>query len=191
MAKKAVKKTVKRAPKKAVKKTARSQFILPKKMSKLIDIGLRDLRATEKMNNFIIDMDTYFHPTKLECRIDEYDKVIKTEPACVVCFAGSVMAQTLKAPITGRDLDPVDFDGNSRQLEALNGLRCGSTTSAAIELGLLDENHGYDYEKMDFTPAYKKLSKLDMDIPQYDMDNPEPFHKAMIKFRNKLAKAGY
>jgi hypothetical protein len=87
------------------------------KLSELIEIGLNDLEKCEKSNEYEVDMSKWheFNPN-LE--------------KCMVCFAGSVMAQTLDSFI-GDDLTPSKFDEDwGRRLNALNQVRMGNLITA-------------------------------------------------------------
>lgn len=80
--------------------------ILPKIPSKLLFIGLADLRKCEEDERYDINM-TFWHNPK--------------EDVCVVCLAGAVMAQTLGVPID--EYAEPDVGVNANQLFALNFLR--------------------------------------------------------------------
>jgi hypothetical protein len=162
--------------KKVVKKVSKKKVILPRKLSSLIGIALRDLRKAEKSDKYIISMESTFHsPTTVTCTANHGEILVKEQQACVICAAGSVMAFSLNAGNVERS--PGDFVGNSAQLDAIDFLRKGNATAAAEELNI--------------THKYEILEKLDSWIPDYDRNNPEPFHKAMIEFQAKLKKAGY
>ena len=169
--------------------------ILPRKMSALIKIALADIRKAEKAEDMIIDMNVWFEPAEIVCRVDgltnggvDYSDtaVISRTPACIVCAAGSVMRYSLEADITDDSVSTDSFPGNKDQLYAIDYLRSGEVLSAAIQLGLIKR------DVFGEIPAWKynKFSKFDTHIPGYWRSNPEPFHKTMEKLRQKLIKAG-
>ena len=95
---------------------------LPNKPSALILLALKDLRETERLKKYVVDMGIWHEP------IDE--------GKCLVCLAGSVMCRTLKAS-PDRHLDPEDFGSkNSVKLRALDHLRSGQISQALDSLGL-------------------------------------------------------
>ncbi len=131
-----------------------------KKMSRLIKIALADLAKVERSKKYVVDMDAWHGP------VDDGDEV-----RCAVCFAGSVMAKSLKENLT-RSFDPTNFI-SSRQLYALNYLRHGYTRSAACELGV----------DMDKAAPYIRY------ITPYE-DSPTQFKKDMRKLAKDLEEAG-
>lgn len=84
---------------------------LPEKLSACILLALKDLEKTEKDKRYYIDFDNDFHTPNGKC---------------VVCFAGSVMAQTLKVPIED-EVGPANFSNhNANRLRALDAIRSGN-----------------------------------------------------------------
>jgi hypothetical protein len=177
MAKKAKKRPVAKA-----KAKRKQQVILPKKLSALIKIALRDIRKAEALpKQFIVEMSDWYAPENVECRTRD-DILIETHKICSVCAAGSVMAFSLGArknhPNEG--LSPCRFPRNEKQLNAINELREGSASQAYYCLGLK------------FTPEDSEtLEELNTGIPNYDREDPEPFHEAMTDFQESLKEAGY
>jgi hypothetical protein len=171
--------------KKIAKKVSKKQVILPKKLSSLIGIALRDLRKAEKSDKYIIAMESTFHlPTTVTCTANDGELLISEQDACIICAAGSVMAFSLNTGI-GMEKTPSDFAGNTHQLQAIDSLRMGHARIAMDDLEMpYDDDLKMPYD-------YEKLRKCEMRIPDYNRDNPESFHKAMIKFQAKLKKAGY
>lgn len=107
---------------------------------------------------------------------------IKRQPACVLCAAGAVMAFSLKADFT-KSLSPSNFGKNELQLDAIDSLRIGHVVNAYTSIN--------GWSSLDNKPELEeKLGKLEAHIPDYDRDNPEPFHKAMTKLGQRLRKAG-
>lgn len=175
-----VKKSKKRVVKKAKAKAAK--VILPTKMSKLIGIALTDLKKAEKQSHkYAVDMGDWYNPNaQLSCKTPN-GAVVAVHKVCTVCFAGAVMAFSLPKPRSKGDLQPENFRGNRDQLLALNSLRLGHANAAGDALGLCAYGDA----------TYDELGHLNTNIPDYDALNPKPFHDAMVKFKTKLAKAGY
>lgn len=166
-------KTKKRVVKKAGKK---KPVILPRKMSSLIRIALRDIRKVENSNKFVIEMGSWFTPTEITCKTDN-GAVISEYKSCAVCAAGSVMAFSLGASKKfNQELTPSEFTGNTSQLSAIDSLRVGEVHDASNELGIVISGD---------------RSRFDTHVPEYDAMEPELFHKAMTKLQTRLAKAGY
>jgi hypothetical protein len=96
--------------------------VLPDRPSELILLALSDLEAVEKMPGYKVDMETWHHyyPSESSCSV--------STPVCHVCFAGAVMANTLKVPITDcvhpEDSMWLDED-TTLKLLALNSFREG------------------------------------------------------------------
>jgi hypothetical protein len=171
----------KKAKKAVVKKV--KMRILPRKMSSLIKIALADLRKAEQdREKCAISMtDTWFLRDEATCTvtIENQPRIISEHPICVMCLAGVVIGFSLGA-IKNEKINsagPSDFEKNEGQLESLDCLRTGDVWGAASYLGV-------DIEK-------GAVSKFYVSIPEYDADDPEPFHKAMDKLRQKLIKGGY
>lgn len=83
---------------------------LPDKPSELCRVALADLAKCRQDPRYIIDMMQWHEP---------YD-----EDHCVVCLAGSVMAQTFNVPID-EECRPNQFGVDRRKLHALDEFREG------------------------------------------------------------------
>ncbi len=84
---------------------------LPNTLQELIEVALADAEACKADPKYVLNMSVWH--TKID------DK-------CYVCFAGAVMAQTLKVP-TRMIYYPADFDYDTEhKLEALNYVRMGT-----------------------------------------------------------------
>ena len=94
---------------------------LTKVPHELIRLAIADLEKTEKDPRYVIDMGEWHAP--------------QNDGVCAVCLAGSVMAQTLKAPINDF-LEPYDDRSNWHQYEALDWFRSGAIEEAFRVLGL-------------------------------------------------------
>ena len=130
---------------------------LPSKPSALIRVALADLQKCEKDKRYGIDMGDWHQPHAKLC--------------CVVCLAGSVMAQSLGAQI-GESRTPDDWSNTvARQLFALDDFRQGDVSDGLEVLG--------------FSSERRKTS-----IPEYEHDDPVPFHKAMNDMADMLEREG-
>ncbi len=168
---------------KAKTKVRKKPVILPKKLSALIKIALKDLRKAEALpKKFIVEMDDWFVPEDVVCETKNGTE-FERHKICTVCAAGSVMAFSLGMGEDKRFLAPEKFPRNEGQLHAINDLRCGEVDHAAFSLGLVAPDDYGDYD-------FNAFNKFNCVIPEYNRKNPEPFHKAMTKLQEKLVKAG-
>lgn len=89
---------------------------LPDKLSDMIRVALKDLADVRANPAYRVNLSTYHTP--------KYG-------VCVVCFAGSVMAQTLAAS-PDKDIFPGDILPRraSSKLYALDAIRCGDIKTA-------------------------------------------------------------
>lgn len=177
---------------KAKKRTTRKsrKVILPMKLSSLIKICLKDIRRAEATPTCIINMDEWFEREIAECAISN-GMVVETHEYCIMCAAGSVMAFTLGA-LTKKEhatAYPSDFPDNAQQLQAIDELRCGQVSGAARCIWPDTENVEWGQQSKN-DKKLDQVAKFNCNIPDYDRDKPEPFHKAMTKLQEKLAKAG-
>lgn len=178
------------AKKAKVKLARKKPVILPRVMSKLIDIALKDIRKVEKMKSkYAIDMGDWYDPNaQLVCSVGD-NSVISRTKICSVCAAGSVMAFSLNAK-GNRELTPDSFPKNADQLHAINALRVGSVLSA-YQVLFPDEGVSDYTQDSERRKKANQLIELGDDIPEYEPMEPEPFHKALKKLQAKLQKAGY
>lgn len=173
--------------KKAAKKAAK-KIILPKKMSSLIKIALRDIRLAEESEDYVINMNRWHVPKDAVCTLEENPaEVIKRHQVCSVCAAGAVMAFSLKAP-KNKELEPEKFKGNETQLEALDSLREGDVGEAADRLELKGT---YDCDKGNYRGG-KEINYFNYNtgIVYYGLETREEFHREMTKLQVRLKKAG-
>lgn len=83
--------------------------------SQLLELALRDLEAVEQLPDYCVDMSCW-HTRKT------------ARHPCLVCLAGSVMANTLGMPLD-ESAGPGAFSERTRHyLEALEDFRCGCVT---------------------------------------------------------------
>lgn len=131
---------------------------LPNKLSELIRLSLYDLKLVEKDKRYKVDM-SYFHNPGLK--------------KCSVCLAGAVMAKSLKLSLD-KDFCYSNFtDDENKKVIAINSLRLGFITSAAVELG----------------KNLYKFEKYDRNITDYHY-NKSKFKKEMLKLAKDLEKDG-
>lgn len=168
------------------KRAKKKPVILPMKMSALIKVALKDIRRAERTDKIVVDMSDWFNPdNEVTCQTQS-GAILEEYKVCTMCAAGSVMAFTLGALKRDKYLQPDDYPKNEKQLYAINDLRGGGVSQAAMSLGLIDTD---DYGVLDEV-AVTKYRKLNRNIPDYDRKKPEPFHKAMGQLQAKLEKAG-
>ena len=132
---------------------------LPDKPSELIMVALKDLNACDRSRTYTVDMKTWH----------SYDIGSNT---CVVCLAGSVMAQTLKVAndrSTSPDFFPTEIDD---KLNALNDFRQGYVSLGLYSMGLRSEQD----------PAFVHITSFEEDKEKFFMD--------MTDMANRLAQVG-
>ena len=101
---------------------------LPELMSVLITVALADLEAAENTPTLKVDMNYWHSP--------QQGKAIEL---CYVCFAGSVMAQTLGVSDI-ENVNPDDFSRwNRSRLQALDCIRYGNLSDAFNEMFPLED----------------------------------------------------
>lgn len=134
-----------------------NDILLPETPSELIMLALKDLVTVRNLPGYVIDMD-YWH------------KPFKILKICMVCFAGAVIASTLKLSKYEGTV-PSDFtEDTCTKLIMLDMFRGGK-----IEFGL---------SLIGITVSYPDLRP-----PEYK-DDPEGFLMAMTDLANDLALKG-
>ena len=156
---------------------------LPKTPSALIRAALRDLRACEADDRYVVDMDEWHGPAT-----DDRGKEV-----CKVSLAGAVMAQTLGLPreqfIYCADLD---LQHSRRVKDGLHALDC-------FQRGLLKEGlrrmkkdieeipTHEEYEKYGWVTDYDPTDPAEWEQfawgSEYEESDPDKFHREM----NELA----
>lgn len=144
---------------------------LPDKPSDLIELALADLEKVEATPElYRVTMGTWYYRAK-------------DEKHCLVCLAGSVMAQTLGCGALGSHrsdwsgLEPSDFQGDlPDKLRALDYFRVGEV---AYALGLM--NIALDALPRDLH---------DVEISEYVAGDAEPFKADMRRLAADLREAG-
>lgn len=130
----------------------RNDPVLPRKLSELIELGLKSLEECENDPDYKIDM--------LNWHLNDSDQV------CKVCLSGSIMAKILRVE-KNEDLSPRDLvfkhDLNYDDcdaLEALNDLRCGSVCMAAQ---IIDNNYSDDQKAWLLMDGNRTITQYDQD----------------------------
>lgn len=135
---------------------------LPGRPSRLIRRALRDLREVERSPDYEVDMGEWHTPSH--------------DGTCAVCLAGSVMAISLELAVD--ELATPGHGDMSRRdsckLEALDEFRVGH-----VARGLLAMSRDWPVG----VPS-------ELDVPEYDEDEPGPFHHAMQNMADLLREAG-
>ena len=143
---------------------------LPTTPGALIRAALRDLRACERDDRYVVDMDDCHAPIT-----DDGGRKV-----CRVGLAGAVLAQTLGEPhdlaIEDDDLEQYGCDVKN-DLRALDHFRFGE-----LDLGLFFL--GYDADKLS-----EEYEKCDSEVV-YDPADPDKFHREMNELADYLESQG-
>lgn len=114
---------------------------LPDKLSDLIDLAVDDLEKCERDDRYKVHMGFWHSPPI----IDYFGAQTNNKSKCLVCLAGSVMAQTLNEPID-ISVYPCNYDTRTEsKLIALNAVRNYHLESAHFELSADILPHVEDY----------------------------------------------
>jgi hypothetical protein len=137
---------------------------LPNKPSALIRLAVADLTAVEKQKKkFEIRMNQWFTPNS---ELEDDPKKKK----CYVCFAGSVMANTMKLdPEEYQEPYTVDDEDAEKKLYALNDFREGHIEEGLGVMGI------------DLPPFLAS----EVEVVMYE-DNKAVFKKQMLKLADVL-----
>ncbi len=120
---------------------------LPVKLSDLVDLALDDLEKVEKDPRYMVRMSSWHVSPDIMMLRGE-------EPKCGVCFAGAVMAMTMKVPLDRTieffDEVPDDFEPTPlkwRKYQALDRFRRGQVDVAIAQLRGDDDCDNYSRER--------------------------------------------
>jgi hypothetical protein len=152
---------------------------LPKKMSTLLLLAVKDLSKVEKRKDYRIDMNVWHSASGAVGKFGNQTK------QCAVCFAGSVISNTLGLdkdktyvpadPFGEYFSDNIEFDQETIQkLYALNFLRQGYLYDAAREMGVTLPGNFKDYRR----------------VVQYNKRNRRRFKLQMRQIARDLKKVG-
>mgnify|MGYP006107349089 CR=1 FL=1 len=135
----------------------KEEIRLPEKLSDYIKLALKDEKKVFDSPLYEMDMETYHSKTE-------------TNGLCRVCFAGAVIAGTLKTPHQNYAA-PTNFDIHTRtRLRALDEIRRGRISMALDQIDIPEEMHPEPYF---------------MGIENY-YDNREGWRKDMFRIANHL-----
>lgn len=138
-----------------------TKTVLPGKPSELITLAMDDLNRAERSDKYSVSMSNWHYP-------------MQGGERCYVCFAGAVMAMTMKVPIDFEIDSPDQFLGaNSNKLASLDYFRLGNVRAAFGELGRSEE----------------RGEEFDRNIPSY-IFKKRAFKLAMRRLARDLEKAG-
>ncbi len=149
-------------------KTFKTFGKLSGKPSELLSVALKDLEKVEQTTNYVVNMDNWYTNIKGNC---------------AVCFAGSVMANTLKVQTNNllkknhdavKELCPDNFNQELLALKALDNFREGRLAAGFTNLGL-------EYP-ISFEPEVK--------LVDYNK-NPQVFKVQMKNLIKQLKTQGY
>lgn len=154
---------------------------LPRKLSATIRVALNDLKKVENSKRFSVDMGSWF------------SKYQPNRP-CHVCFAGAVMANTLKLPLSAlryqregmtfyNEVHPGSFNDRIRdKLKALNCVRSYNISRA------VDTFYGVDSPQTQKYNAHDRVA-IEGFYPAYEED-PEAWHRNMLRIADHLESIG-
>lgn len=144
---------------------------LPNKPSELIKVALADLAKCERSKKYVIEMGNWH--------------VLRPNNKCEVCFAGAVMAKTLKLGGISLDADwvPRNFgchfdEDTASKLYALDDLRTGDIAEALDVLKVLE-----------VPSSARALVTEGMEVCDY-RKNKAQFKRDMNRLAKELSKYG-
>lgn len=125
-----------------------------KKLSKVLSTAivqaLKDLELCMADPDYVINFDQWHRPTSIDSQFTKGGMTI-----CRVCYAGSVMAQTLKVS-KNENITPNYFPPDVRKmLNALDAVRRGSISYALTYLDKKVDFEDVNVDQKDF-PTFKK-----------------------------------
>lgn len=106
---------------------------LPARLSALLRLAVADAQKCELDPKYELNMHVWYCPPRKSAVENLGSR------KCLVCMAGSVIAQTLPRPADYNEdyVVPSDFDGiTERRLEAIDAIRSGSVSAALGVLGV-------------------------------------------------------
>ncbi len=146
---------------------------LPDLPSDLILVALADLEAVERSKRYNIN-------------VNEWHKPVRFSNTCAVCFAGSVIAKTLKTDPT-TTVDPFSFDGDTAdKLSALNSFRQGFIKEGLLEMQLAPT----DLWESVVSPGSTYNDDQIFPVPPYSKKNAKQFKAALMDIAGILKSEG-
>ena len=152
----------------------------PKSLSDNIIMALKDLDDSEKDENYVIDMDHWHKPEKMG----------NQGIICNVCFAGAVLAKTLrlKNDIIVNDFSRLPIDW-MLALQALDDVRIYDIGAALRTFypGMHEDDIKAAEKMVMYQLDFEQLQKQENEAYE---DNPMLFKSNMRKIANELKKLG-
>lgn len=99
---------------------------LPKKLSELILLAVKDCKRAQKNNHYVLDMKALHDGSDPK--------------KCHVCMAGAVLAFTVKIPRTTLNLQLIQNLKIQRPIDAIDSVRLGSIFYALQSLGVMSDD---------------------------------------------------
>lgn len=158
---------------------------LPNKVSELIRVAVADAKKVEKNPNYQFNMSVWHNPqTAYDLLTDRITKTGK----CEVCFAGSVIACTLKTKPT-IEISPQDFDFDTdKKLALLDEIRCGNIALITNDIDLEDN---FYYLKPIIGKINLTVEKVNELISsKYDENNGKAPWSTYLRAATMLEKVG-
>lgn len=147
---------------------------LPRRLSEVIRVALRDLASVERSRAYVVDMSNWHWASA------------SPRAVCHVCLAGAVMARTLgadRSETVGPNIARTKWD--ERRLYALDAARRGELDKALVDEMELDE-----------TQVNRRLRRADVGdgllwhvVPPYEYD-PRGFKRSMRRMADVLEGVG-
>lgn len=162
----------------------RKRYVLPRKLSALLTLGLDDLREVERDPNYRVRMDCWH---SREWRYRGTMGLVFDDCPCNVCLAGAVMAKTLDVSRYTDVWTPSFFADQDvvRAVRALEFARRGEARQALQQL--TGRTRGRDFDRIpsrwDDGRAGHRLA------PEYDEDG-RGFYRVLRSMARDLRRAG-
>ena len=144
---------------------------LPNKLSECIKVALHDLELCRKDSKYKIDFSTWHEPSTIH-----YDQFGDEKPVCAVCFAGSVMAQTLNVELNEEYRPDMFNEFDEFRLMALDDIREGDLIEALrYSMGMYDINnkypniHNIEVNQNNYDEFVKSMNVIITMLEQYDL----------------------
>lgn len=150
---------------------------LPEKPSDLIRLALKDLILVERSKIYDVDMGEW------HLSMEDEERGV----TCAVCFAGAVMAQTFKTPMTASP-SPKDMPYQSynwKRLEALDYFRTGCIAGGLL---MISSKFEQTYLSSKYIEIFDKIENLSVTLDYWE--DHGIFKRTMRRIANLLEKMG-
>ncbi len=145
---------------------------LPDTPSELLTVALDDLKKVERSTRYIVDMDFWHEPTK-----------INHAQKCIVCLAGAAIAKTLNRDAT-QNISPGNME------KAVPNL-CGDTVADSDKIWALDKLRTVHIKRALYALGYTAdLPFENRVITPYNEDRKQ-FKRDLRKLARDLMDLGY